>query len=436
MRLTRRIINAVWRGSEGMHRPRPGQVVQPLALDRWRDYPADGLTPSQLAAILRAADEGAVEQVMALFEQMEEKDAHLHSVANTRRLAVTGLPWQVVSAVEVQAGVDRAAADEAAAYAREVFAGIERLDEVLQHLSLAIGRNIALAENVWDVRGGELTLVDVVPIPFERVTFGERGEPRVLTADETTRGVELGPNKFIVHTPHAVSGHPMRGGLLRVSALAYLGKHFAMKDWMVFAEVFGMPLRIARYEPAATPEEKRELLTMLQSLGTDAAGIFSKAVELQLLEAGQGKAPPPYENMCDFFNRELSKAWLGETLTVEATLKQQSGAIAAIHDDVRKEIRRDDIVKEGRTIRRDVLGPVTRMQFGPQAPVPFFRRQFTDPGDRQELANLLNVAVNDLRMRVPARWAHDALGVPAAGEGEALLAGRESGVDGGVLERV
>ncbi|HSW45756.1 MAG TPA: DUF935 family protein [Phycisphaerae bacterium] len=425
MSLVKWVANAVWKRSEGARRPRPGQVVQPMEFDRWRPCPADGLTPSQLAAILRSADEGAVEQAMALFEQMEEKDAHLHAVANTRRLAVTGLPWRIVSAADEREGVDRAAADEAAAYAREVLAGIERFDAALQHLALAIGRNITLAENVWDLIGGELRLVDIVPVPCERITFDESCRPRVLTADEPTRGIELPPDKFIVHTPHAVSGHPMRGGLLRVSALAYLGKHFAMKDWMVFAELFGMPLRIARYEPSATPEEKRELLHMLQTLGTDAAAIFSKAVELQLLEAGQGKAPPPYENMCDFFNRELSKAWLGETLTVEPT-RNVSGTTVEIQNQVRKEVRLDDMVKESRTIRGDVLGPIVRMHFGPRAPTPFFRRQFTDAQERQDLARLLSVAVNELGMKVPARWAHEVLGVPAAADRDTLLAGQES----------
>ncbi len=92
MRLAKWVVNAV-RG-RAVERPRPGQVVRPMEIDRWRDYPADGLTPAQLAAILRAADEGAVEQAMALFEQMEEKDAHLHCVAATRRLAVPPM-WKV-----------------------------------------------------------------------------------------------------------------------------------------------------------------------------------------------------------------------------------------------------------------------------------------------------------------------------------------------------
>jgi len=71
----------------------------------------------------------------------------------------------------------------------------------------------------------------------------------------------------------------MRGGLPRVTGLAFMAKHFAIRDWLIFSEVFGMPVRIARYDPKATPEEKRELLRMMQSLGSDAAGIFSKAVE-------------------------------------------------------------------------------------------------------------------------------------------------------------
>jgi phage gp29-like protein len=425
MGMKARIVNAL-RGKGGTAaRPRPGQVVGAEPLERWREYPADGLTPAELARILREADEGAADRALALFEQMEEKDAHLQSVANTRRLALTGLKWQVVSAAEMQEGVDRAGADEAADYCRAALARIERFDEVLQHLSLAIGRNIAIAENVWEARGRELGLVEIVPVGFDRIAFDEAGLPRVLTKESPYDGIELAADKFVVHSPHAVSGHPMRGGLMRSTALAYLAKHFSMKDWMIYAELFGMPVRIARYEPGATAEEKRELLNMLQSLGADAAGIFSKAIEVQLLEAGRGTAPPPYEGMCDFFNRELSKAWLGQTLTVEAAASQsqQGAAGPTVHNEVRLDIRQDDIVKEGRTVRRDILGPMTRLRFGPDTPVPFFRRQLELPRDLKQLADVLNVAVNDLGMRVSTDWAHRALGVPADGGG-AVLGGR------------
>jgi phage gp29-like protein len=296
------------------------------------------------------------------------------------------------------------------------------LDEILQHLSLALGRNIALAEIVWDEIGGVHRVVDVLPVDFTRIVFDDLDQPRILTQDEPFDGIELPTNKFIVHTPHSVSGHPTRGGLMRVSAFAFLAKNFAMKDWLIFAEVFGMPVRVARYEPSATPEEKRELLHMLQSLGTDASAIFSKAVELDFLEANRGTPSPPYESISEFMNREMSKAWLGQTLTTDVTGASGTFAAANVHNEVRHDLREDDIHKEGRTLRRDLLRPLCQLKFGLDVPVPFFRRKLNQPRDLRELADILSVAVNELSIRVPRLWAHDALGIPAPMEDQDVLA--------------
>jgi len=418
---TRRIVNT-FRRERDRPLPRPGRLIEPRPEDTWRDYPADGLTPERLAAILREADSGALDRAMQLYEQMEEKDAHLFCVAHTRRLALTGLDWQVISAAEMREGLDRALSDEAAAYCREVLASIERFDQALEHLALAIGRNIAIAELVWDVVGGGHRLVDVVPIDFTRIVFDELDRPRILTREAPFEGVALPPNKFVVHVPHAVSGHPSRGGLLRVSALAFLGKHYAMKDWLIFAEVFGMPVRIARYDPSASPQEKRELLEMIRSLGSDAAGIFSKAVELEVVQANRSGDSVPYEALCNFFNREMSKAWLGQTLTTDTAGATGTYATAQIHERVREDIREDDIRKEGQTIRRDILRPLVQFKFGRDVPVPYFRRKLERPRDMRELADVLATAVNELGVRVPLQWAHETLGIPRAGEDEAVLA--------------
>lgn len=422
MSWTRRVINAV-RGRDGQRRPVEGRLVLPRPEDVWRDYPSSGLTPSRLMAILREADMGSLSATMQLFAEMEEKDPHLYAVANMRRLALTGLEWQVISAADMSEGAARSAADEAAGYAREVLAGIETFDEALQHLSLAVGRNIAVAELVWETVGGELRLVDICPIDFTRLVFDEVGQPRILTKEEPVDGMALGPNKFVVHTPHAVSGYAARGGLLRVTAMVYLAKNLALKDWMIFAEVFGMPVRIARYEPSATEEEKRELLEMLESLGSNAAGIFSRAVELQLIEANRGSAGPPYEKLANFLNREMSKAWLGQTLTTETPGTKGTFAASRIHEEVRKDIRTDDVRKEGRTIRRDVLAPLCRLKFGPDVPVPHFRRKPDRPRELQDLTRVLDSAVNRLGLRVPVNWAHEVLGIPPAGEGDAVVSG-------------
>lgn len=426
MSWTKRLIHNV-RGAVRRRKPAPGRLLLPRRTDSMRDYPASGLTPTRLAAILRDADRGALSDAMQLFEEMEEKDAHLHAIANTRRLALTGLPWRIASAAERLPSIDRTAAEDTAAYCNEVLRGIDTFDDCLQHLSLSIGRNLAVAELVWEPGAGGVALADVVPVDFGRIVLDDFDRLRILTHEFDREGITPPASKFIVHAPHSVSGHPARGGLLRATALVYLAKNLALKDWMIFAEVFGMPVRIARYDPSATVEEKREMLNMLESLGSNAAGIFSRAIELEFIEAGKGKAPPPYEKLVDFLNKEMSKAWLGQTLTTEATGVSGSLAASRVHDEVRGDIRADDMRKEARTLRRDLLAPLVAFKFGPGAPVPFFERVVDQPRSLTELAEILDAAVNRLGVRVPLRWAHDALGIPIAGDMEPTLSGADPG---------
>lgn len=422
--MTRMVNRISGDGGANDERASMGRLLLPRREDSIRDYPSTGLTPSRLVNILREADAGSLSQAMQLYEEMEEKDPHLYAVANKRRLALTGLEWRIVSAADVLENVDRTRADEVADHCRGALKRLEAFDDLLEHLSLALGRNIAVGELVWDRTDDGIGLVDLVPVDFGRIVFDDFDKPRILTADHDVDGIELPPNKFVVHTPHSVSGHPSRGGLLRVTALSFLAKNLALKDWMIFAEIFGMPVRIARYDQSITPDEKREMLKMLESLGSNAAGIFSRAVELQFIESGQGKAPAPYGGLVDFLNREISKAWLGQTLTTETPGLGGSFGATKIHEQVRKDLRANDLRKEARTVRRDILGPMARLRFGGDAPVPFFQRQVAGPRDLDELTSVLDAAVNRLGVDVSKRWARESLGIPEPEEGEALLVGR------------
>ena len=428
MKLFERVVNALGRGAR--RRPRPGAVVSRRPLDAWREYPADGLTPQKMMAIFREADGGSLSAQLALAEQMEEKDAHLFSVAGTRRLAVTGLPWEVVSAAATPGWVarqrsdrERQLADAAAAHCERTLRELPGFEEALAHLSLAVGRGIAVAELVWRVASGGLRLAEIAPVASERLTLGDDGDLRILTETERIKGIPLPPGKFIVHTPHAASGQFARGGLLRSTAAAFVAKRFAIRDWLIFAEVYGMPVRVARYAPSATDQEKRELLAMVQALGADAAGVFSKAVELEIIQSRSPGETNLYENLCIYFDREISKAWLGQTLTTDTTRMLASAGAAKVHDNVRRDLRDDDLRKEAHTLRRDLLAPITRMQFGPDAPVPHFQRRVELRFEPEKLARVLDTAVNRLGAKVSAKWAHAMLGLPPAAEGDALLSG-------------
>lgn len=56
---------------------------------------------------------------------------------------------------------------------------------------------------------------------------------------------------------------------------------------MGFAEVYGMPLRVGRYEPGASRVDREALINAVRSLGSDAAGTVQKSTEIEFKKPGK-----------------------------------------------------------------------------------------------------------------------------------------------------
>lgn len=403
------------------------RIVRPWRDDAFRTYPSVGLTPSKALTYLHAADAGQPQMLFELFSEMLQKWPRLAAVEATRRLALTGLRWDVVAGAAARgAGQGKAGAARLRTGRVEQFCcdTLDRLatplDEVLDHLASAIGHGVALAELVWE----DGTLIDITPVPHSRV-LSDPHEPwrlRVLTSDEATLGVAIDetPNKWIVHRPKTTAGRALDGGLLRASILLYLAQNLSFKDWLIYSQIAGMPVRVAQFEPGTPEGEKAALLRMLDTLGTDSVAVLSKTVDLKLLDAAKS-GERPYQPLQDYCNTEVTILWLGQHLTTDVKASG-SRAAAEIHDRVREDLLVDDIRDEAATLRRDLLRPIIAARFGEHAPVPHFRRALSEAVDTKVLAETLAVAVRELGLRVPAEWAYGALGIPAPTDGQELLA--------------
>lgn len=402
-------------------RRRPeNRLIRPWREDSLRSYPTVGLTPSRLLTFLQTADAGSPQTQFELFREMLQKWPRLAAVEATRRLALTGLDWEITSDEGAAAeAVHRNRAARAAEVCQQTLARLERFREVLDHLASAIGHGLAVAELVWEAG----RLVDLVPVPHTRL-ISDPHEPwrlRVRTEDDPTLGVPLdvAPAKWIIHKPRATPGRLFDGGLLRASALLYLAQNLSFKDWLIFSQIAGMPLRVAQFDPGTPEDDQQKLLKMLEQLGTDAAAVFGKNVDVRFVEPARG-GERPYQPLQDYCNTEVTILWLGQHLTTDIR-NTGSRAAAEIHDRVREDLLVDDIADEGQTIRRDVLTPLVRAQFGDDVPVPHFRRSLIQSVDTKVLAETLAVAVNQLGLRVPRSWVHESLGIPEAQADQAVL---------------
>jgi phage gp29-like protein len=387
------------------------RIIRPWRDDSAHLYPTVGLSPSKLLALLQQADAGQPQAQFELFTEMLARWPRLAAVEATRRLALTGLEWEVVPPAAQSADI--------ADFCRRSLESLDAFRDALDHLAAALGFGIAVAELVWQ----DGRLIDLVPVPHSRL-IADPHEPwrlRVRTQESPSEGVSLDqqPGKWIVHRARPAAGRHFEHGLLRASALLYVAQNLSLKDWLIYSQIAGMPIRVAQFDPGTPESDKQQLFRMLETLGTDAVALLSKSVELKLLESSRS-GDKPYAALQNYCNTEVTILWLGQHLTTDIR-ETGSRAAAQVHDRVREDLLVSDIAAEGRTIRRDLLTPLVRSRFGPDSPVPLFRRSLVQTVDTQSLARTLAVAVRDLGLRVPQRWAHQALGIPEPAGAEPTL---------------
>lgn len=211
-------------------------------------HPADGMTPIKLASILRAADQGEVEAYFELAEDIEERDSHYLAQLATRRRSVSQLPITVTPAS------DSAEHKKHAEFLREwIKTGVLRSS--LFDMLDAIGKAISVMEVDWHHKNGKVLPRALVWRTQRWFTF-DRADGETLLLREGVAGEPLIPHKFVVHRSKAKSGLTIRSGIARVAVWLWMFKSFTVKDWAVFIQNYGQPIRIGKYGRGATEQEK------------------------------------------------------------------------------------------------------------------------------------------------------------------------------------
>lgn len=395
----------------GIRKPELRDIALATIRDRWSGYPSSGLTPTRLASIFREADNGDVYRQAELFEEMEEKDAHLFSCLQTRKLAVQGLDWQVLPKG------DDARAQRIAEFCSEALDALENWDDHVLDLLDAVGKGYSMMEILWDVSGGEVVPAGLRWIHPKRVTFAFSMTPRILTEDDMARGIDPPPFKTVYHRYKARSGYDTRAGILRVCAWMYLFKNYDIKDWVAFAEVYGMPLRVGKYEPGASKEDKQALIAAIRGLASDAAAIISKATEIEFVESQKQGSINVYESLANFCDTQMSKAILGQTLTSDSGDGRGSYALGKVHADVRKDLVEADAKALAKTIRAHLIRPMVGFNFGWDAPMPKFRFLYEPPEDLKPVADTYKILV-DMGQPISREHIAERFKVPLPAEGE------------------
>lgn len=390
----------------------------------WHDPVATGLTPLQLSEVLRAASEGDHWQYLTVAEEMEEREMHYASVLQTRRLAAGALDVTIESPDDSAA--EEKVADELRALVRE-----DGFTSLLAAMTDAIAKGYSISEIAWDRSErqwwpAKFDWRDPRYFVFDRTTGNE-----LLIADETNvEGIPLQPYCFVRHIATRKNGLVVRGGLAFLAARGFLCKSYTIKDWMAFAEVFGLPLRIGRFTEGATQEDKDILLTAVANLGSDAAAIVPASMPIEIIDASKSAGGDKlFAGLADFWNKEMSKAILGQTMTSE---DGSSLAQAKVHEDVRQDLLKADGVAMAATLQRDIIRPYVDLNYGPRArnAYPRIRIQPHKEEDLKLLSESLPPFL-DRGLEVEASVIRDKFGLPEPAKGAKLLGAAAKAGGGG-----
>lgn len=383
----------------------------------YAEHPSKGLTPAKLASILLAAEHGDLISQCELAEDIEEKDGHIFSELQKRRLCMKSVDWKLSPPRNATS-----AEIKDTEMLQELLEDMTFLGDVIFDMSDAILKGFSNSEITWHEEE-KLWLpqqIDFKDPSWFMVNPDNRDELRLR--DDSNNGAQLQPFGWIQHVHKTKSGYLSRNGLARVLLWPYIFKNFSVRDLGEFNEIYGLPLRLGKYPTGASQAEKNTLLRAVMSIGHNAGGIIPKGMEIDFKEAAKG-TQQPFEYMISIMEKTMSKAILGGTLTSQADGKSSTNALGNVHNEVRQELRDSDLTQIAATLTRDLVLPLYTLNcrsYQKPSRSPIFEFDITEAKDIKLFSDSLPALVNT-GVPIPVSWVQDKLQIPAPKDGEAVL---------------
>jgi phage gp29-like protein len=194
------------------------------------------------------------------------------------------------------------------------------------------------------------------------------------------------PHKFLIGIHKAKSGSALGGALLRPLAWWWCAANFS-SDWLLnLAELFGIPFRLAKFDPTAADETVSRICQMLQSMGARGWGAFPTGTEVEFMEAGKsGSDHSPQGELLDRADRYARLLILGQTMSGSQDASKGGGkAFGEVEGDVKAQ-RVDAAGRYAcRVINTQLIPSILELNYGNTDEAPTVRLLEDEEGGLQE----------------------------------------------------
>jgi len=355
---------------------------------------------------------------LKLYDEVD-RDPHAGAVLQTRYLSVIGKEWEVLPGEEPSTKGRPRTVTQSQKIAEFVENALKQTNfgQMRQELLQAILYGFYAAEIMWDVQNGVVLPSRIRSKHPRRFSFTMDREPRLLTPSDMIEGEPLPDRKFIVFS-YGSSDNPYGKGLGQKLWWPVWFKKNGIKFWLIFLEKFGMPTAIGKYPSGTLPEQQEALLDAIDAIQNETGIKIPDTMAIDLLEASR-TGNVTYEALCQYMDRQISKAVLGQTATTEGTPGKLGNEDS--QDDTKQDIIEADAGLLDECLNHTLIRWIVDYNFPGVTHYPIFHTRTAEGEDLESLAKRDRILTKDVGLPVSRRYFYETYAIPAPEEGEEVV---------------
>lgn len=330
---------------------------------------------------------------MAVFDDIEEKDARVGSCLETRKNAVLAKNWRIIPASDKRQ--DKQVAEFVEETLRDYFTSesaesdYSGFDNFLFEALDAIGKGVSVGEIIFGNGRDRVYIENVKFKPQQLFAFGETALSPFSTASlmypqtgclQLRQGVMLDKmiggalpeEQFFVFTYRPKYGIRWGQALLKYVFWASWMKRASVRQWLKYQEK-GTGAVVAKYPGGAGMAEKENALAAATAVIEENAIAIPDKFVMEFHEMIRSLGSSHKELVDDFCNVEITLRLTGQTLTSRGSDGGGSRALGEVHDKVRGEYTEVDCKQVAMPINKRLIKPLVIHNFGYNAKLPTFK---------------------------------------------------------------
>lgn len=408
--------------------PATAQVEPPLRRTK-KAPPVFNPEPEKLKAVFKKADDGDPRELQQLTADLEGRDGHFGGVLETRRRAVTRLPWRAVATTD-----DKLAVDIVDAVQRDIL-DARWFRPMVRSLLDAVVKGWSVCSIQWSygdvwrpatVRWVDQQVTGVMPDDDQRVAWRDPKDENKL--------VPIAAYTAVVHAASDPSGPLYRRGIGRSLAMLYSLKRLGLSAWAGFIELFGIARPVVSYPPGSRRQDIDDFEARIQQWMHGGYMVKPDNLNVAFPEPSNtrmGAGEPVQAALARWCDDQASKRIVGVTMTSD---QGSSRSQAEVHERVAGWITEGDATDLAETIMRDLVVPYVWLNYGMDAPLPIIGAVIESSERRWKQVEAIE-HLAPLGLKVEMSFVRDLIGIPEPAEDAELLEPRRAPPAAGASRR-